>query len=62
MDRTRYNEHIHYKAPSGFTAAVELAALKDRTTVSEWLRRVTLQKLREASIEPNDSGGAAVAA
>lgn len=60
--RTNYVERLQYKVALGIPEAVSLAARKDRTTVSEWLRRMTLQKLREAGIEPTDTGGAAVAA
>lgn len=62
MSRSYYKEKIFYRAPDGFLSAVEAAAKKEHTTVSEWLRRVTLQKLREAGFDPasqrpSNSGG-----
>jgi hypothetical protein len=43
---------IKARAPSVLREAIKVAAEKDLTTPSEWMRRALLRQLREAGIDP----------
>ena len=62
MRRSIYGETIQVRVPNGIGAALERASQKERTTVSEWLRREIIRKLREVGIDTNPTGGATASA
>jgi hypothetical protein len=45
--QVRFPEILQFKAPAGFTSAVEAIAARDHTSVSEVLRRAMLAHLRQ---------------
>ena len=49
--RTRFDELVQFKAPVGFLSAVATAAHRDHTTVSEFLRRCAITRLREMGVQ-----------
>ena len=54
-----FESRIQFRAPYNFGAALEAAAKKEHTTVSEWLRRAAKKKLRESGIKLNKPKGSA---
>jgi hypothetical protein len=46
MPCSRFTETLIVRGPPGFLAALNLAAQEDCTTVSEWVRRCCLEKLK----------------
>ncbi|MBX3518435.1 MAG: hypothetical protein KF835_00270 [Xanthobacteraceae bacterium] len=57
MRRSIYGETIQFRVPNGIGAALVRASQKDRTTVSEWLRREIIRKLRETGIDIDPDAG-----
>jgi hypothetical protein len=49
--RTHFGELVQFKAPVGFLSAVATAAHRDHTTVSEFLRRCAITRLREMGVQ-----------
>jgi len=49
--RTHFDELVQFKAPHGFLSAVATAAHRDHTTVSEFLRRCAIARLREMGVQ-----------
>jgi hypothetical protein len=49
--RTQFGELVQFKAPTGFLSAVATAAHRDHTTVSEFLRRCAITRLREMGVQ-----------
>jgi hypothetical protein len=49
--RTHFGELVQFKAPDGFLSAVAVAAHRDHTTMSEFLRRCAIARLREMGVE-----------
>ena len=47
---------IKARAPSVLREAIKVAAEKELTTPSEWMRRALLRQLREDGIEPQTVG------
>lgn len=43
---------IKARAPSALREAIKVAADKDLTTPSEWMRRALLRQLREVGVNP----------
>lgn len=62
MRRSIYGETIQVRVPNGIGAALERASQKERTTVSEWLRREIIRKLRESGIDTDPGAGMAASA
>jgi hypothetical protein len=52
---THYDEQLQFRGPVGLSAAVATAAQRDRTTMSEFLRRTILARLAEIGVplQPN---------
>jgi hypothetical protein len=48
--RTRFDEVVRFKGPPGFLSAVAAAAFQDHTSVSEFLRRTVIARLREVGV------------
>jgi hypothetical protein len=48
--RIHFNEMVQFKAPDGFLLAVAIAARRDHTSVSEFLRRCAIARLREMGV------------
>lgn len=48
--RTHFDELVQFKAPNGFLSAVATAAHRDHTTISEFLRRCAIARLREMGV------------
>ena len=46
---------IKARAPSVLREAIKVAAEKELTTPSEWMRRALLRQLREAGIDPQEA-------
>jgi len=59
MQPTVFREFIQFKAPEGFSAAVTAAAQRDHTTMSEFLRRTVIARLKEVGqpLDPGDQKG-----
>jgi exopolyphosphatase/pppGpp-phosphohydrolase len=49
--RTHFGELVQFKAPNGFLLAVATAALRDHMSVSEFLRRCAIARLREMGVQ-----------
>jgi hypothetical protein len=48
--RILFNEMVQFKAPDGFLSAVATAARRDHMSVSEFLRRCAITRLREMGV------------
>jgi hypothetical protein len=48
--RTQFVELVQFKAPNGFLSAVAAAAHRDHMSVSEFLRRCAIARLREMGV------------
>jgi hypothetical protein len=48
--RTALPEVVRFKAPAGFMAALTEASARDCSNASEFVRRATLEKLREMGV------------
>ena len=59
--RTHFGELVQFKAPDGFLSAVATAAHRGHTTVSEFLRRCAIARLREMGV-PIDAAHSRVSA
>ena len=60
--RTHFGELVQFKAPNGFLSAVAIAARRDYMSVSEFLRRCAITRLREMGVQiqaadRSDDGG-----
>jgi hypothetical protein len=49
--RTQFDELVQFKAPNGFSSAVATAAHRDHMSVSEFLRRCAIARLREMGVQ-----------
>jgi hypothetical protein len=49
--RTQFGELVQFKAPNGFLSAVATAAHRDHMSVSEFLRRCAIARLREMGVQ-----------
>jgi hypothetical protein len=52
----QFSEIVQFKAPDGFLSAVSTLARRDYCTVSEFIRRCVISRLREegVAIQPRD--------
>lgn len=50
--RVIYTETVRFLVPTGMTATLTAAAEREGTTVSEWVRRACVDRLRAAPPEP----------
>jgi hypothetical protein len=55
--RTRFPELVQFKAPDGFLSAVETAAHREHTSVSEFLRRCVFARLPTIDASPGPVEG-----
>ena len=49
--RTQFREIVQFKAPNGFLSAVATAARIDHMSVSEFLRRSAIERMREMGVK-----------
>jgi hypothetical protein len=46
--------HLHVLAPSALVEAVKQAAAREMSTVSDYIRRALLHRLRTDGVDPNE--------
>jgi hypothetical protein len=55
--RTQFSEVVRFKVPPGVLSAVAAAAYRDHTSISEFLRRTVIARLREVGVSIDATRG-----